>query len=479
MSDYQNLDNEVTAIADELWAVSSKVWELAELSYQEIESSALESALLEKHGFEIVERNIAGLETSWVATWGSGKPVIGYMVEFDALPSLGNKVTPTQQPTENGNTNGHGCGHSTIGPASIGGAIALKKHMEKEGISGTIKVFGCPAEEALNGKNYMVAAGAFDGIDVALHNHPFDVTTAVNFHTTASVDLIVEWHGVTAHAGVSPWEGRSALHASEIFLVSANMMREQLEPTARLHYQILEGGAAVNVIPDHAKVLVRYRGKSADDVRKHKAWLEDMAKGAALSTQTRAEVTNLGGIYDILPNDTFADSITQHLNRYFPVEWTEEEQNFARAIQREAGKAEDGLFSKVLAPQKGVENGGSSDVGDVSWTVPTMGIGFSAWPLHIPAHQWGVTASVGSSIGRKAIVQASHTLAAQGLELMTNPDLLEAIKKDFETQKAGREYVTLNDLDVNPAAGLTEEQRAQHEEFLKKSIDNFLPKEGR
>ncbi|WP_047042139.1 amidohydrolase [Vibrio mexicanus] len=479
MTDYTKLDNEVTNIADELWAVSSKVWELAELSYQEIESSALESALLEKHGFTIEQRNIAGLETSWIATWGSGKPVVGYMVEFDALPSLGNAIAPEQTPAESGNTNGHGCGHSTIGPSSIGGAIALKHHMEKEGISGTIKVFGCPAEEALNGKNYMVAAGVFDGIDVALHNHPFDVTTAVNFHTTASVDLIVEWQGITAHAGVSPWEGRSALHASEIFLVSANMMREQLEPTARLHYQILEGGAAVNVIPDHAKVLVRYRGKSAEDVRMHKAWLEDMAKGAALSTQTEAKVTNLGGIYDILPNDTFAESITGHLNRYFPIEWTAEEQEFARSIQRATGKPEDGLTTKVIPPQKGLENGGSSDVGDVSWTVPTMGIGFSAWPLHIPAHQWGVTASVGSSIGRKGIIHAAHTLAAQGLELMTNPQLLESIKQDFEEKKAGREYVTLNDLDVNPAASLTEEQRAQHEKFVKTSLDNILPKTGR
>ena len=472
MSNYTQLDQEVTEIADELWSVSSKVWELAELSYQEIESSAIESALLEKHGFTIEQRNIAGLETAWVASWGSGKPEIGYLVEFDALPSLGNEITPFKQATEN--SNGHGCGHSAIGPASLGGAIALKKHMQKEGIPGTIKVFGCPAEEALNGKNYMVAAGVFDGLDVALHNHPFDVTTAVNFHTTASVDLILEWHGITAHAGVSPWEGRNALHAAEIFLVSANMMREQLEPTARLHYQVLDGGAAVNVVPDYAKVLVRYRGKSADDVREHKAWIEDMAKGAGLATQTKSEATNLGGIYDILPNDILAESITGHLKRYFPVQWSEEEQEFARSIQREIGKPEDGLTDSVIEPKKGIEVGGSSDVGDVSWLVPTMGISFSAWPKHVPAHQWGVTASIGSSIGRKGIVQAAHTLAAQGLELMTNPELVMQVKQDFEQKKAGREYVTLNDLSENPAASLTEEQRAQHQELLKSTQEMFM-----
>lgn len=473
MSKYEKLDNEVKALSDVIWDMASNVWDFAELSYEEFKSSAYESAVLEKFGFEIVERDIAGLATSWVATWGTGKPVIGYLVEFDALPGLGNNTVPFQEPTKNGNTNGHGCGHNLIGSSSIGAAIALKNHMEKENIPGTIKVYGCPAEEALNGKNYMAATGLFSDLDICLHNHPAMVNAAINMHSTASIDLIVEWHGVTAHAGVAPWEGRSALHAAEIFLMSANMMREQLEPTGRLHYQILDGGSAVNVVPDHAKVLVRYRGKSAENVRKHKNWLEDMAEGAALSTQTKAEVTNLGGIYDCLPNDVLATSVTDHMQRYFPIAWTEEEQQFAKSIQREMGKPEDGLATDVLPVQTGVEVGGSTDVGDISWQVPTMGVIFASWPKHIPPHQWGCTACNGMSIGQKAGLQAAHTLAAQGLELMTNPELIEKAKQDFEAKKNGFEYQSLNDFDQNPRGKLDDQALNHYECCLHTALEHF------
>ena len=266
MTDYTNLDQEVNAQCDLIWAVASHVWEFAELGYREVKSSAYEAEVLEKNGFTICDRGIGGCETSWIATWGGGSPVLGLLVEFDALPGLGNDTAPTKTPAKNGNTNGHGCGHNLIGSCSIGAAIALANHLEKEEIAGTIKVFGCPAEEKLNGKNYMASAGAFDGLDVCLHNHPCPENTVWNFHSTASMDLWVEWHGTAAHAGATPWEGRSALHAAEIFLVAANMMREQIVPTARMHYQILDGGQAVNVIPDYAKVLFRYRGPSAENV---------------------------------------------------------------------------------------------------------------------------------------------------------------------------------------------------------------------
>ncbi|MBY5993154.1 amidohydrolase [Ferrimonas balearica] len=473
MTDFNAIDQEVNALSDVIWDMASNVWEYAELSYDEFKSSALESAVLEQHGFTIEQRNIAGLPTSWIATWGSGAPVLGYLVEFDALPDLGNDTVPHKQPAKSGNPNGHGCGHNLIGSSSIGAAIALKNHMEKNGIPGTIKVFGCPAEEALNGKNYMAATGVFDQLDVCLHNHPAMVNSAINFHSTASIDLIVEWHGVTAHAGAAPWDGRNAVHAAEIFLVSANMMREQLEPTGRLHYQILEGGSAVNVVPDYAKVLVRYRGKSADNVREHKTWLEDMAQGAALSTQTRTEVTNLGGIYDCLPNDVLAARITDHMHRYFPIKWTEEEQAFAKSIQREMGKPESGMATDVMPVSTGIEVGGSSDVGDISWNVPTMGVMFAAWPLHIPPHQWGCTACNGMSIGRKAGLRAANVLAAQGLELMTDPALLAKVKADFEQKKGGREYVSLNDSETNPRADDSDAQLAHYECCLHTALEHL------
>ncbi|CAH1583452.1 Amidohydrolase family protein [Vibrio jasicida] len=473
MTNYTKLDQEVTNLEQVIWNMASNVWDFAELSYEEFQSSALESAVLEQHGFTIEKRNVADLATSWVASWGQGKPVIGYLVEFDALPDLGNDTVPYKQPAKSGNTNGHGCGHNLIGSSSIGAAIALKNHMMKENIPGTIKVYGCPAEEALNGKNYMAATGLFNELDVCLHNHPAMVNTAINFHSAASIDLIFEWHGVTAHAGAAPWEGRSALHAAEVFIVAANMMREQLEPTGRLHYQILNGGSAVNVVPDYAKVIVRYRGKSADNVRKHKDWLEDIAKGAAMATQTRSEMTNLGGIYDCLPNDVLASSITKHLKRYFPIEWSEEEQQFAKAIQKEMGKPELGLATDVMEPQFGLEVGGSSDVGDISWNVPTMGVIFASWPKGIPPHQWGCTACNGMSIGQKSGLQAARVLAAQGLELLTDAELLRQTKEEFIAKKAGREYVSLNDTNTNPRGILNDEQLSNYECCLHTAMEQF------
>ncbi len=473
MTDYAKIEKDVDAAADAIWDVASKVWEFAELGYKEFKSSAYVSETLKKNGFAISDRGIGGLDTSWIATWGSGSPVLGILVEFDALPGLGNDTVPKQTPAKSGNTNGHGCGHNLIASTSIGAAIALKNRMEKEKIGGTLRVVGCPAEELLNGKNYMAAAGAFDGLDVCLHNHPAMVNTVWNFHSTAAIDLWVEWHGTTAHAGAMPWEGRSALHAAEIFLVAANMMREQMLPSARLHYQILEGGLAVNVIPDYAKVLIRYRGPSAENVSKYKTWLVNMAKGAALATQTKATVTNLGGIYDCLPNDVLAQRMTDHMNRYFPIDWTDQEQAYAKSIQKEMGKPQDGMATDVMPVPTGVEVGGSSDVGDVSWNVPTMGAVYSSWPRHISPHQWGCTACHGMSIGRKATHHAAKVLAATGLDLLTEPDFLKAIKDDFVKQLNGRKYKTLNDSKANPLGKLDTSEMKNFECCIHSAMEHF------
>lgn len=473
MSDYNKIDQEVDAIADTIWDMASNVWQFAEIGYEEFKSSAYESAVLEKEGFKIDNRGIGGIDTSWIGSWGSGSPVVGFLVEFDALPGLGNEAVPTQTPRKDGVTNGHGCGHNLIGSGAIGAAIALKKIMEQESISGTIKVFGCPAEEKLNGKNYMASAGAFDGLDVCLHNHPAMLNTVWNFHSTASIDLWIEWFGTTAHAAVAPWEGRSALQAAEVFLVAANMMREHILPTARMHYQILDGGKAVNVVPDYAKVLFRYRGVSAENVRQHVAWIKDIAKGAALATQTKEKVTNLGGIYDCLQNDVFAQSMNEHVERCFPIDWTDEEQAFAKSIQKEMGKPEDGMATKVEPLPTGIEVGGSSDVGDVSWNVPTMGVVYSAWPQHIPPHQWGCTACHGMSIGRKAVIQAAKVMAATGLDLMTQPDLIHNIREEFEGRIKGNPYKSLNELAAPVEGKLAANERSHYECCIHAAMEHF------
>jgi aminobenzoyl-glutamate utilization protein B len=478
MKDYSKIDSEVTALSDFIWDMATNVWKFAELGYGELKSSAYESTALEKQGFKITDRGIGGMDTAWIATWGSGSPVVGFLVEFDALPGLGNEAVPTQTPRKDGITSGHGCGHNLIGSGSIGAAIALKAQMEKEGIKGTIKVFGCPAEEKLNGKNYMASAGAFKGLDVCLHNHPAMINTVWNFHSTASIDLWVEWFGTTAHAGVSPWDGRSALQAAEVFLVAANMMREHVLPTARMHYQILDGGKAVNVVPDYAKVLFRYRGVSAENVVENVKWIKDIAKGAALATQTKEKVTNLGGIYDCLQNDVFAKRMNDHVNRYLPIEWTDDEQAFAKSIQKEMDKPEDGMATAVLPMPTNVEVGGSSDVGDVSWNVPTMGVVYSSWPQHIAPHQWGCTACHGMSIGRKAVIQAAKVLAATGLDLMTEPDLLKGIRDEFDRRVLGQPYKTLNELAAPVEGTLGHEERSQYECRLHAAMEHFGIKEA-
>lgn len=259
---YSEVDACVDANVDSIRNHALTIWDYAELSYKEFKSSAFIAELLESKGFTISDRRIGGLETSWIATYGSGEaPVIGIMVEFDALPSLGNAKEPRQTPAENGNTNGHGCGHNLIGSSSVGAALGLKDLLEKDQtLKGTVQVYGCPAEEMLNGKNYMAMDGAFKQATIVLHNHPAFLNTVWNFHSAGATDLEIEYFGKTAHAGAMPWEGRSALHAMELMMHALNQMREQMLPSARLHYQVLSGGTAVNVIPDYAKILVRYRG---------------------------------------------------------------------------------------------------------------------------------------------------------------------------------------------------------------------------
>jgi aminobenzoyl-glutamate utilization protein B len=300
-----------------------------------------------------------------------------------------------------------------------------------------------------------------------------DVSSVWNFHSTASIDLWVEWHGTTAHAGAAPWDGRSALQAAEIFLVAANMMREHILPTARMHYQILDGGQAVNVVPGYAKVLFRYRGPSAENIIEHVKWLKDIAKGAALATQTKETVTSLGGIYDCLANDVFAEHMNDHVKRYFPIDWSEDEQAYAKSIQKEMGKPEDGLSTEVAPLPTGIEIGGSSDVGDVSWNVPTMGTIYSAWPLHVPPHQWGCTACTGMTIGQKASLHAAKVMAATGLDLLTDPSLLKAIRDEFDKRKEGTTYKSLNETKTNPLGKLGDPDMKHYECCIHAAEEHF------
>ena len=481
-TDYSKIDACVDGVKDAIKLHSETIWEYAETSYQEFKSSAFIQELLESKGFTISDRGIGGLETSWIATFANANgdgPCVGIMVEYDALPGLGNDITPTQSPSKSGNTNGHGCGHNLIGSTSVGAALALKNYMEAEGIKGTLQVYGCPAEEMLNGKNYMALDGAFKKADVVLHNHPGPINTVWNFHSAGSVDLNVEFKGVAAHAGMCPWKGRSALHAMEVFMHSLNCMREQMVPTARLHFQVLSGGSAVNVIPDYTKILVRYRGPSASNMKKHIDWIKDMAKGAAMATQTKEVVANLGGIHDCLANDTLGMHMNKLMtDRYFPVPWTSDDHAFAKSIQKEISMPEVGMGTTILPFPKGVEVGGSSDVGTVSRMVPTMGVIYTAWPVGVPPHQWGVTACVGGEIGLKASIQAAKTMAAVGVDCFTDPELLKAAKAEFDKNTSKDPFISLCESNKSPAGALDAAHRHVYECCIHGAMGAFGLEDG-
>jgi aminobenzoyl-glutamate utilization protein B len=437
-------------LADEIWDVARDVWTFAELGFQEQRSSARLVRSLEDHGFTIGSHGIGGIDTSWIATYGSGGPVLGLLTEFDALPDLGNEPVPSHTPREDGTTNGHGCGHNLIGAGALGAALALKAWIDAEGKTGTLKVFGCPAEEVMAGKNYMAQHGAFVGLDACLHWHPAWVNSLWNIVSAACVDMRLEWHGKTAHAGMMPWDGRSALEAAQLFMHAVDMMRQHVLPTARMHYIVEQGGSAVNVVPDYARVLMRYRGPDSQNASDHAEWLRDIAKAAGLATQTRAEITTLTAAYETLPNQTLADRMMAHFERLGPCDWTDEEQAFAKAIQKEVGSPQDGLATTVGPDPKGIHVGGSSDVGDVSFCTPTMGAIVSCWPLHIPAHHWACTACHGMSIGRKGVLKAAEILAEVGRDLLTDADLLAAATEEWKKRTEGRPYKSLNVLDAPP-----------------------------
>lgn len=444
--------NEVNLLENEVWGLAHKMWDLSELSLEEEKSSKLTADYLAENDFVISDHGIGGLDFAWVATWGSGKPVIGITVEFDALPGLGNEKVTTKTPREDGNPNGHGCGHNLIGAGAICAAVALKNYLKANNIHATLKVFGCPAEEIMTGKNFMARTGIFDNLDACLHWHPLNKTTPFNVKTPAISSLRIEFFGKTSHAGLAPWMGRSASHAAEIFVHGINAMREHLIPEARIHYLIEKTGTASNIVSDYARINLGYRGPDAENVMKQVKWINDIAKGAALITQTTEKVTDLAGTYDILPNQVMADRIMQYLNQLGAPKWTDEEQTFAKQMQKSEGYDEVGMSSVITPDPKGISIGGASDVGDISYITPTMGLAVACWPLGFAPHTWAATACNGMSIGQKGMMRAAEVLAITGLDLITDIAFLAAAKSEFLERTGGKKYKSLCQSDTPPLA---------------------------
>jgi aminobenzoyl-glutamate utilization protein B len=422
--------------------ICSEVWDLAELSLDEVESAKVHVRELEAAGFT-VSTGTAGVPTAFLAERRLGDgPVVGFLSEYDALPGLGNAAVPRQEPRADGKTSGHGCGHNMLGAALTGAAIAVARILDATRTPGTVRVYGCAAEETEGAKVYMAREGLFDDVDACLHWHPWSYAGVMNMRLAAANAVRIAFHGKTAHAGMEPWSGRSALDGLELAAHALNLMREHVEPTARIHYIFDAAGEAPNVVPDYARMLLLLRDIDRGHVVATTEWVRQIAEGAALATQTRSEVDVYFGLHDLLPNAPLAERMQGHLARIGAPDWTEEEQAFARECQANMDLPELGMSTGVVALQPEVAIGGSSDVADVSWNTPTMGIVMPTAPIGVSMHTWPVTACGGTSIGVKATFSAAQVLAQTALDVLTDAELRRDARADFERRIEGFEYVS-------------------------------------
>jgi aminobenzoyl-glutamate utilization protein B len=437
------IDQAVEQVRPTIEQIANELWHLAEISLQEVKSVRLVMDILQAGGFTLTSKGTASVPTAFIAEWGVGAPVLGVLVEYDALPGLGNEAVPYRQVRKDHVTSGHGCGHNLLGAAAIGAALALKHLMDEGQIPGTLRVYGCAAEETEGAKVFMARAGLFDDLDAALHWHPGAEVEVSNFRTAATNNIRIEFFGKAAHAGGTPWLGRSALHAAELCAHGINLMREHIEPTARIHYVVESGGEAPNVVPDYTRIRLYVRDIDRAHVQASTDWIKQIAAGAALATQTRTETLVYSGLYDLLPNRPLADRMQVHIERIGVPPFTAEEITFAEEMQRNFGVEPRGLVSEVspLLPDT-TTFGFSTDVADVSWNTPTIGLGMPTMPLGVSVHTWAATACHGMSIGLKGAVNAARVLVATGVDILTDPALRQAARADFTRRTAKQPYIS-------------------------------------
>lgn len=436
IGEVENLESQIDAIA-------IKLWEFSEIALEEDKSSAYLINILEKEGFAI-EKNIAGMPTAFIASFGSGKPIIGILAEYDALPGIGNKIIPRKEPREDGITHGHGCGHNLFGSGSVNGTIALKKIMEKNSIKGTIRLYGTPAEETVVGKVYMAKAGVFNDLDAAIDWHPATITEVNKTSSLAMNNFTVEFFGQSAHGAADPWNGRSALDAVEMMNFGVNLMREHIKPTTRIHYVITSGGKAPNVVPDYAKVWYYVRGVNRENVEGYYNRILKIAEAAAMATQTTHKIYLNTGVHRTLLNQPLMEAIQKNLELIGPVIYTQEEQNWGKELQRSAGKEEKGFDGKIVtlsedAPSMGT---GSTDVAEVSHIIPEAGFSVTTAPFGVPWHSWATAASHGTKTAIKGAMLASKVIALTGYDLLTDSKLLLEAKEYFKKQTNGKAYIS-------------------------------------
>ena len=420
-------------------SVEQQIWGFAEVGYQEVKSSALQQAEMTAAGFAL-KVGVAGEPTAFIAEWGSGKPVIAIIGEFDALPGLSQAVSPDKQPIVAG-APGHGCGHHLLGTGSLAAAVAVKEWMIANKVAGTIRYIAAPAEEGGSGKVYMVRDGIFSDVDVAVSWHPSDANSVTGQSSQANISGKFRFHGIASHAAGAPERGRSALDAVEIMDVMTNFLREHVPDGTRMHYIITSGGAAPNVVPDFAEVYYLARHNDMRIVKDVWERITNAAKGAALGTGTTFDLQLVSSVYNLLINDTLARAMQVHLARVGGVPYTTDERLFGEGIQKSYPNSIVPIAeaAKVQPLKFGGSQMGSTDVGDVSWTVPTVELEAATWVPGTTAHSWQAVAAGGMTIGAKGMMVAAKTMALTAAELFTNPQLIAAAKAEFE-QKRGPNF---------------------------------------
>lgn len=427
--------------------LAKKIWEHPETAFNEVKACEWTAEVLKNAGFE-VEVGYVGMPTAIRATWGKGHPRIGFLGEYDALPGLSQKVSTEKEPVCEG-APGQGCGHNLLGVACLGAALGMKAELEASGKEGTVVFYGCPAEEVLTGKAFMAREGAFADLDAAFSWHGATTNHLTTGTMTGLNSAVFHFHGITAHAGGDPHNGRSALDAVELMSVGANYLREHVTSDVRIHYVIKEGGTAPNIVPDTASVWYYVRALSREAVEDTYRRLVLVAEGAAHMTETKLEIEFLGGCYNTLNPVKFTTMTRDVMAEIEMPQWTEEEKEFADALNKksqqydrvkDSGLLDNGPLCTFVSPVLNEDGYGSTDVGDVQHIVPCVQVMTATYNLAAPGHSWQVTACSGMSIGMKGMLYGAKVMAASAMKLVNEPKLLAEAKEEFKKQMNGRTY---------------------------------------
>jgi len=438
----QNEKNEVVkdlnSKHDYYSAIAQNLWENPELGYLEENSATLLQDELSKAGFKI-EKGVAGIPTAFMATYGSGEPVIGILGEFDALPGM-SQVAGSQLQARIEGAPGHACGHHLFGTGSMAGAIAAKDWLKKTGKTGTIRFYGTPAEEGGSGKVYMVRAGLFDDVDAVISWHPLDANTSNPRADLATISGKFRFTGNSSHAAAAPERGRSALDGVEAMNMMVNMLREHTTESTRIHYSITKGGDAPNIVPADAEVYYVVRHSNREEVKAVWNRVLKAASGAAEGTETTVEVEIIGGTYERLPNEALATILHANLQLVGGVNYTKEELEFAEEIKKTLSNKKSIESAATIEPMVFTYGKASADTGDVSWAVPTGAITTATWVPGTPPHSWQAVAAGGTSIGHKGMMVSAKTLALSAIDIFNDPSVLTSIKTEFN-ERRGPDFV--------------------------------------